>query len=36
MSRKHTYTGGVSENAVILFRFGLMLERRGERDTDRF
>jgi hypothetical protein len=30
------FTGGVSEDAVFLFRFGLLLERRGERDTDRF
>jgi hypothetical protein len=36
MSRKRIYTGGVSENAVFLFRYGLLLERRGERDTDRF
>jgi hypothetical protein len=36
-SRKRiTYGGGVSENAVFLFRYGLLLERRGERDTDRF
>src|SRR4029077_21142303 len=36
-SRKRiTYGGGVSENVVFLFRYGLLLERRGERDTDRF
>jgi hypothetical protein len=37
MSRKRTtFVGGVSENAVFLFRYGLLLERRGERDTERF
>ena len=34
--RRTTYIGGVSENAVFLFRYGLRLERKGERDTDRF
>jgi hypothetical protein len=36
MSRKHIYVGGVSDNAALLFRYGLLLEQRGERDTDRF
>jgi hypothetical protein len=37
MSRRRiTYMGGVTENAVLLFRYGLLLERKGERDTDRF
>jgi hypothetical protein len=36
MSRKRITYGGVSENAVFLFRYGLLLERKGERDTDRF
>jgi hypothetical protein len=36
MSRKRIYVGGVSENAAFLFRYGLLLERKGERDTDRF
>jgi hypothetical protein len=34
MSRRRiTYVGGVNENAVFLFRYGLLLERKGERDT---
>ena len=37
MSRKRiTSIGGVTENAVFLFRYGLLLERKGERDSDRF
>jgi hypothetical protein len=36
MSRKRITYGGVSEDAVFLFRFGLLLERRNERNTDRF
>jgi hypothetical protein len=37
MSRKRRITfGGVSEDAVFLFRYGLLLESRGECDTERF
>jgi hypothetical protein len=37
MSRKRTtFEGAVTENAVFLFRYSLLLERRGERDTNRF